>query len=78
MARQKGDGAKLFAPVLEFNPDHGLLKRLSQQLDAGGDRSGLEDMAWLLFDQALILDGELPADTAGFARRMAEIMRKGM
>ena len=78
MARQKGDGAALFAPVLEFNPTHGLLKGLSQHLETGGDKTGLEDMAWLLFDQALILDGELPADTAGFARRMAEMMRKGM
>ncbi len=78
MARQKGDGAALFAPVLEFNPAHGLLKGLSQHLEAGGDKTGLEDMAWLLFDQALILDGELPSDTAGFARRMAEMMRKGM
>jgi len=77
MARQAGGAAGL-APVLEFNPGHGLVKALSGRLEAAGDKSELADMAWLLFDQALILDGEVPSDAAAFARRMAGVMQKGL
>jgi molecular chaperone HtpG len=78
MSRQPGAGKGLFAPVLEFNPSHLLLKRISGSLQGGCDRERLADMAWLLLDQALILDGEAPADPVAFARRLSAVMGKGL
>ncbi|WP_417773113.1 molecular chaperone HtpG [Stappia sp.] len=78
MSRQQGALPGMFAPVLEFNPGHALLVGLSARLSAAGDKAELEDYAWLLLDQAAILDGELPVDAASFARRMAMVMRKGL
>jgi molecular chaperone HtpG len=36
----------------------------------------VEDAAQLLLDQAFIIEGEQVPDPAGFARRLAEVMRK--
>lgn len=78
MARQTGAASGAFAPVLEFNPSHALVEGLSRRLSGDGDKVELADMAWLLFDQARILDGDAPSDTAAFARRLGEVMRKGL
>ncbi|WP_417766950.1 molecular chaperone HtpG [Stappia sp.] len=77
MSRQQGGGKGVFAPVLEFNPSHVLLKRLSGALSSAGEKQHLSDMALLLFDQALILDGEVPTDPVAFARRLSAVMDKG-
>ncbi|SOC07239.1 molecular chaperone HtpG [Stappia indica] len=77
MSRQ-GDGRARLAPVLEFNPSHELLSRLSSALAGSGDKGKLADTAWLLFDQALILDGEVPADPVAFARRLSAVMGRGL
>ena len=45
--------------------------------DKGGDIK-LDDLALLLLDQAQILEGEPLADPAGFARRMAAVMERGL
>jgi molecular chaperone HtpG len=34
----------------------------------------MEDAAYLLLDEARILDGELPADARAFAERLARVM----
>jgi molecular chaperone HtpG len=78
MARQTGAASGAFAPVLEFNPSHALVEGLSRRLSADGDKGELADMAWLLFDQARILDGDAPSDTAAFASRLGAVMRKGL
>ena len=39
--------------------------------------AALADWAGLLFDQALLAEGVLPADPAGFARRIATLMTDG-
>ncbi|QGZ34733.1 molecular chaperone HtpG [Stappia indica] len=77
MSRQ-GDGRARLAPVLEFNPSHELLSRLSSALAGSGDKGKLADTAWLLLDQALILDGEVPADPVAFARRLSTAMGRGL
>ncbi|WP_114395874.1 molecular chaperone HtpG [Oleisolibacter albus] len=64
--------------ILELNPTHPLVKRLSERAASGGAGTGLEDAAWLLLDQARILEGESLPDPLAFARRMATVMEKGL
>jgi len=75
LARQsRGAGAK---PILELNMRHPLIKALSQaKADARED--DVNDLSALLFDQAQILDGEVPDDPAAFAGRLNRLLVRGL
>ena len=64
--------------VLEINPRHGLIQALAQGIEKPGAGEALEDIAFLLLDQARIVEGEPLSDPAAFARRMATVMEKGL
>ncbi len=68
--------------VLEINPKHGLIRGLAERLggdnpSGGDDNAALEDAAWLLLDQARILQGEAVPDPTAFARRLTAIVQRG-
>lgn len=65
-------------PVLEINPDHRLISRLSDLAAVSSEAHSLADAADLLLDQARIIQGEPVQDLVGFARRMAEFMQRGL
>ena len=70
-----GRGVAAAKPVLEINPTHELIMRLA----ALGEDDGLrDDAARLLFDEARIADGELPADPRAFAGRLARVLGRAM
>ena len=63
-------------PVLEINVSHPLVKGISEaKLSASDD---LADLCQLLFDQALILDGDVPDDPASFTKRMNKFVVRGL
>jgi len=64
--------------ILEINAKHPLIRSLAERAKGDGGSREIEDMAYLLFDQALILEGELPKDPALFARRMSDAMAKAV
>jgi molecular chaperone HtpG len=68
-AGRAGAGAK---PVLEINPRHDLIVKLSGLGEAGADLR--TDAAYLLLDEARIADGELPADPRAFSARLARVI----
>ena len=72
-AAGRGGGAS--APVLELNPRHSLIVRLSGLQDSESLR---EDAAWLLLDEARIADGELPTDPRAFAERLGRVMAQAL
>ncbi|WP_395666064.1 molecular chaperone HtpG [Methylocella sp.] len=67
---QLGAAAK---PVLEVNPKHPLIKALAQNLDAP-DRQRLEDISWLLLDEARLMEGEKPQNASDFAARLTRVL----
>lgn len=64
--------------ILEINESHPLIRRLSTMAQDNKDAPTLNDAAGLLYDQALIIQGEPVDDPAAFARRMASFMEKGL
>jgi len=65
--------------VLEVNAGHALIKALNTIASkSDGPNTTIEDAAWLLFDQARIVEGEKVDDPSAFVRRMASIMEKGL
>ncbi len=63
-------------PVLEINPQHALIKKLSEVSD--GETELREDAAHLLFDEARIADGELPIDPRAFSARLTRVLSRGL
>ncbi len=63
-------------PVLEINPNHALIEKLSA-VDAGNDALRM-DAAHLLFDEARIADGELPVDPRAFSGRLMRLLERGI
>lgn len=59
--------------ILEINPGHALIKAL-----AGKATGDVNDAAFLLLDQARIMEGEPLPDPAAFAKRMTTVMTKAM
>jgi molecular chaperone HtpG len=75
LARQnRGSGAK---PILELNMGHDLVKALASAVGEKRD-SDVSGIAALLLDQAHILDGEVPADPAAFAKRLNMFVVRGL
>ncbi len=57
-------------PTLEINPDHEIVKKLL----ARSDDSVAQDAAWLLFDQALLMEGVAIPDPAAFVQRLNRVL----
>ena len=64
--------------VLEINPTHPLIKRLGAIAEANADAGELGDVAYLLLDQARIIQGEPVPDPSRFARAMSRFMERGL
>ncbi len=65
--------------ILEINPDHGLIKKLAERAVKGdGKDTVVSEAAFLLLDQARIVEGEPVPDPVAFARRLAAMMEKGL
>ncbi|MGO4168937.1 molecular chaperone HtpG [Novosphingobium sp. YAF33] len=70
-----GQLAQVSKPVLEINPRHALVTRLSA---VGAEQADLrEDAAHLLFDEARVADGELPLDPRAFSERLGRVLLRG-
>jgi len=69
--------------VLEINPGHSLIRSLAERLESKGATgatetgAALDDAAWLLLDQARILEGEALPDPTAFARRLSAMVERG-
>jgi molecular chaperone HtpG len=64
--------------ILEINPNHPLVQRLGRLAGQDGASDALADYAWLLLDQARILEGEALPDPAAFARRLSSLLSTGL
>ncbi len=75
LARQsRGVGAK---PILELNMRHPIVRALAGAKTAARE-DDVNDLAAILFDQAQILDGEVPPDPAAFAARLNRLVVRGL
>ncbi len=61
-------------PTLEINPDHEIIKKLLSDPTS----SKVEDASWLLFDQALLLEGVPLKDPAIFVRRLNRVLNQSI
>jgi molecular chaperone HtpG len=75
LARQnRGTGTK---PILELNMKHALVRAVGNAQKAANE-DDVNDLSSLLFEQAQILDGEVPDDPAAFAARVNKLVVRGL
>lgn len=63
--------------ILEVNPGHDLIARMKQVFAADKKSSRLKEYIGLLYDQALLLEGDKPRDPVKFAASIASLMAEG-
>ncbi len=64
--------------ILEVNADHPLIKDLLKILNNKKDKVVFDDAAWLLLDQARIIEGQPVSDPNKFAKRMNSLLQRGI
>lgn len=67
MLKQAGQVAPEVKPVLEVNAEHPLVKKLDGSVH-------FNDLAHILFDQALLAEGGMPADPAAYVKRVNALL----
>jgi len=63
-------------PILVINPHHSLVAALAQLGD--DEKSFKEDAAYLLYDEARVLDGERPSDAKSFSDSLARLITRSL
>ncbi|EFU68879.1 conserved hypothetical protein [Aliarcobacter butzleri JV22] len=74
MFRAMGQAMPESAPILEINPEHEIVKKLN----GCTDESTIEDVSWILLDQAKLSEGIEITDTVAFAQRLSRITAKAL
>jgi molecular chaperone HtpG len=67
LLKQAGQSAPDNKPILEVNPEHALVKKLD-------DATRFDDLAQVLFDQAVLAEGGQLDDPAGYVQRMTRLL----
>ncbi len=70
MLKQAGQTVPEVKPILEVNAQHPLVKKL----EASSELPSFDDLANILFDQALLAEGGMPADPAAYVRRVNALL----
>ena len=61
-------------PTLEINPDHEIVKKLLTHSDG----SVAEDAAWLLYEQALLMEGVPLQEPGAFVQRLNRVLNRSI
>lgn len=67
LLKQAGQVAPESKPVLEVNPEHALVKKLDGSVH-------FNDLAQILFDQAVLAEGGMPEDPAAYVKRVNALL----
>lgn len=70
LLKAAGQNLPSHKPILELNPDHVMIKRLKEEVDA----HRFEDWTRILLDQAILAEGGQLEDPASFVRRFNKLL----
>jgi len=70
LLKQAGQSAPASKPILEVNPEHALVKKL----DSAEGSEHFDDLAQVLFDQAVLAEGGQLEDPAAYVRRVNTLL----
>lgn len=64
--------------ILELNPDHEIVRRLEEMVESDAASEKVGEYAELLYGYAVLAEGSELPDPAAFARRIADLMSRGL
>jgi molecular chaperone HtpG len=67
MLKQAGQAMPETKPILEINTEHALVKKLEGSVN-------FNDLAHILFDQAMLAEGGMPSDPAAYVKRVNALL----
>jgi molecular chaperone HtpG len=73
LLKQAGQSAPASRPILEINPEHALVKKLDSA-DFSEQRERFDDLAAILFDQAVLAEGGQLEDPAAYVKRVNALL----
>ncbi|MCP4936709.1 MAG: molecular chaperone HtpG [bacterium] len=76
LAQQKGGSIPSVKPILEINASHAMVKALNSAIIDNKEKR-FSDLAFLLLDEARILEGNAPKDPAKFTERLNRLLLEG-
>ena len=76
MLKQAGQTIPEIKPILEVNAQHALVKKLESLANLSEGNVDFDNLAQILFDQALLSEGGLPEDPAAYVRRVNHMLEK--
>ena len=71
MLKQAGQTTPKSQPILEVNPEHAMVKKLAS---VAGDAARFDDLANILFDQAMLAEGGQLEDPAAYVARVTKLL----
>jgi len=77
MFRAMGQEVPQGQRALEVNPNHPLIARMQTLFAADAKSERLKEYIDLLYDQALLLEGDRPRDPVAFSRSLSKLMAEG-
>jgi molecular chaperone HtpG len=79
MLKQHNQLSETTPRILEINAEHPLIAKMATIIK--GDKASsdkMDDAAFLLLDQARLVEGEALPDPSEFARRLSSMMERGL
>jgi molecular chaperone HtpG len=74
LLRSMGQDVPKRKRILEINPSHPIFESMNKIFEEDRRNKILEEYTELLYDQALLLEGSKPRDSAAFAKAIAKLM----
>ena len=78
MLRERGQLNQEFQRVLEINPSHELIQKMQKQIQKKTSKKNIDDMAFLLLDQAKLIEGEKLSNLGNFSKRIVNLMNNAL
>lgn len=74
MLKAMGQAVPERQKILELNPSHELVEALNAEFDKNAESQTVSDIGELLYNQALILEGNMPSDPNRFTQLLTKVM----
>ncbi len=78
MMKHMNQGMPAQKRIMEINPDHSIITKLTERLTANESDELVEDFTWMLYDQALLSEGSPVVDNAKYGQRISKLMTQAL